>query len=115
MAALTQSQKDQIEMILGYASAPNILTTELDDDYNDAVSDRVAAILTQLATIDTQLQDARTDSMAMAVGNLKLSYSQHVAHLKSEGSRHLKELSNLVGVAIVFDKYKQKRSQVSYW
>lgn len=115
MALLTDLQKDQVKLALGYASMPNLLGTELNREYSDPTSDRVIAVLTELADIDTKLSDARADSMAVGVGKLTLSYSQHVAHLKSEGTRSLRELSSLVGVQIVFDKYKSKRSQVSYW
>jgi GTP:adenosylcobinamide-phosphate guanylyltransferase len=116
MATFTSSQKSQLKLVLGYASSPNLLTTELDEDREQVFIDKAIAILADLASIDQQLIDARSDSMAKNVGSLRLSYTQHVAHLKSEGTRALTELSNVLGISIVHNKYRGASvSTVSYW
>lgn len=116
MPTFTQDQQDQLRAVLGYASASSILTTELPQERSQPVIDRAIAILAELADIDQKLVEARADSMAKEVGQLKLSYSQHVRHLKSEGNRTLKELSNLLGIEVVYSKYGGSCSTMrSYW
>ena len=122
MPALTEQEQNQIKALLGYAAAPNLLVNELREEEPEETLVQVREILVNLLSkdaaspgIDLQLMNARSDSMAMGVGNLKLSYSQHVAHLKSEGSRYLQELSNLLGVEIIYDKYRPRRVKISYW
>ena len=119
MPTLTESEQNTVKILLGYSAEPNILTTELSEPHSAekiALIQSIIAELTDPTTgIDGQLKAARTDSMAMAVGNLRLSYSQHVAHLKSEGTRYLQELSNVLGVPILFNKYRTKKSMVRYW
>lgn len=62
-------------------------------------------IITQLVAIDLALASARLDSMAVQVDKLAVDYVQHMALLKAEGSRLLKELSNVSGLAVVYDRY----------
>lgn len=117
MATFTSDEQDLLRVVLGYASVANRLTTELTEPRSQAVVDRALALLEELSTIDGQLTAARADSMAKGVGQLQLSYSQHVSHLKGEGSRLLFELSNLIGIAILYNKYQAGRSPAirSYW
>lgn len=122
MPVLEVAEQEQIKVLLGYASAPNLLYNQLREDEEQGTIDAIRKVLTELLSedvntpgIDKQLRDARSDSMAMGVGNLKLSYAQHVGHLKIEGSRYLRELSDLLGVEILFDKYRNKKHKKSYW
>lgn len=128
MPSLTESQQNKVKILLGYASTPHILTTELQENKPQEVIDQVLAIVDDLTRpanealgdvggIDAQLKSARSDSMAKGVGSLRLSYPQHVAHLKSEGTRLLSELSMLLGVRLLYNKYSggSKTAQVRYW
>ena len=116
MAIFTSEQQDALKLALGYASVPNVLTTELMHDRSQVFLDRALALLDELSAIDAQLAAARSDSMAKAVGQLSLSYSQHVAHLKSEGTRSLHELSSILGVGVAYNKYSSSSiSSRSYW
>lgn len=62
-------------------------------------------LIVQLDAIDSALAAARLDSMAVQVDKLTVDYTKHMALLKAEGSRLLKELSNLVGLAISYDRF----------
>lgn len=62
-------------------------------------------IISQLEAIDLALASARLDSMAIQVDKLTVDYAKHIALLKAEGSRLLKELSNLSGLPLVYDRY----------
>lgn len=121
MPNFTARQQEELRVILGYASTPHLLTTELSESRQQAVIDQAIALMAELSDpstgVDAQLKAARSDSMATAVGQLHLSYSQHVTHLKSEGSRLLKELSFVLGVKLVYNKYAigQSKSTRSYW
>ncbi|MBE9178679.1 hypothetical protein IQ268_08915 [Oculatella sp. LEGE 06141] len=116
MATFTPDQIDTLKIVLGYASMPNLLTTELSEARSPAIIDRAIALLDELGEIDGQLSAARQDSMAKQVGQLSLSYSQHVSHLKSEGSRLMKELSHLLGISIAYNKYGGRSISVAnYW
>lgn len=128
MPNFTSLQQDQLRVVLGYGSLGNILTTELQEARSQSVIDRALEILDELSRpansvtgdqggIDAQLRAARGDSMAQTVGNLKLSYGQHVGHLKSDGSSLLKELANLLGVNLAYNKYRpgSSVSTQSYW
>lgn len=117
MPTFTPDQQDQIKDVLGYTSIPHVLTNELNEQRSTYVISKAIALMAELETIDTQLTAARADSMARGVGQLRLSYAQHVAHLKSEGSRILKELAQKLGIEILFNKYTQGQSPStkSYW
>lgn len=62
-------------------------------------------IITQLVAIDQALASARLDSMAIQVDKLTVDYTKHIALLKAEGSRLLKELANVTGLVVVYDRY----------
>lgn len=126
--AFSEQQKNELLVVLGYGIKPYSQTQVLSDWLNElgTRSDLVSQITTLIETlteIDEQLNSARSDSMAIAVGELKLDYRQHISHLKSEGSRLLRQLSALTEVAIKFDKYRgispsssaSSISAVSYW
>jgi hypothetical protein len=106
MATFDIEQHATLRIVLGYASVPMLLTTQLVDDRAQATIDRAIALVDELTDIDTKLTAARADSMAVGVGKLQLSYSQHVRHLKSEGDRLLHELEALLGIEVIYNKYK---------
>ena len=59
-------------------------------------SKKAEAIMDALELLDTQIQQAITDSMAVEVGDLKLDYQAYLRNLRSEGDRQLKMLAQLV-------------------
>lgn len=128
MPNFTQPQQDKLRVVLGYGSLSNILVTELQEVRSQAVIDHSLELLDDLTRpanealgdsggVDAKLKAAQSDSMAQTVGNLRLSYPRHVAHLKSEGSRALKELAHMLGIALAYNKYSGggSVSKVSYW
>jgi hypothetical protein len=118
MPTLTQDQVDQIVLTLGYSSVSKVCElAQLSEPYSQVTIDRVDALLLGLAALDQKLVDATADSMAVGVGQLNLNYAQHVAHLKSEGSRSLRELSQILGVRLAYNKYAGAStiSIRSYW
>lgn len=128
MPTFTQPQQNKLKILLGYASVPHLLTTELQEDRSQEVIDHVLQLLDELTRpanesigdqggIDAKLSAATGDSMARQVGSLRLNYSQHTAHLKSEGTRLLNELAAVLGVRMVYNKYGggASASKRSYW
>ena len=79
--------------------------SKLEPTLDEARTAKANALCSQLEAIDTALASAVLDSMAMAVGELKVDYAKHIALLKLEGSRLLKELSNVSGLPIAYDRY----------
>lgn len=65
----------------------------------------VDALLLRLSEIDLAIDTGTTDSMALKVGELSVDYNRHLMILKAEGSRKLKELANLSGLPVLYDKY----------
>lgn len=128
MATFTESQQNKLKILLGYASVPHLLTGELQDDRPQEMLDQALLILDELTRpandaigdqggIDAKLSAATSDSMASSVGNLRLNYSRHTNHLKSEGTRLLTELAMLLGVRLLYNKYAGggSASKRSYW
>lgn len=119
MPALTLSVAESVAAALGYPDAPPFTMSVIrSDDKVAAIVSRVSAILNELSAIDLKLVAATQDSMAVDVGELKLSYAQHVKHLKSEGSRLLNELAIAVGVPVEYNRYRpslKSRSPGVYW
>jgi hypothetical protein len=119
MPNFTSNQQDQLRIVLGYGSVPHLLTAELQEPRTQALINEAERILAELIDpetgIDAKLKAARDDSMASAVGDLKLSYSRHIRHLRGDGSKLLEELGALLGVAVVRNKYAGGVSSRSYW
>ncbi len=89
------------------------------------IGNRIDSLVTSLNAIDTALNDAPLDSMAVKIDKLEVSYTQHLALLKQEASRILEEISALVMLPINYDRYQRKNpnqvrvsrkyNAVSYW
>ena len=119
MPSIPRPLAESIAVALGYPEAPRFTmsTIEADNRVTAAVA-QSSDLMDALAAIDLKLTAATQDSMAVDVGELTLSYSQHVKHLKSEGNRLLNELANLVGVPIQFNRYRPDRKSTGpgvYW
>lgn len=89
-----------------------------------AIGNRLDGLVTSLKAIDDALSVAPLDSMAVKVDKLELSYSQHITLMKKEASRMLKEISALVLLPVVYDRYAGRspldtrsvsHNFVSYW
>lgn len=119
MPAITRSVAESIAVALGYPDAPKFTMSVIQDENKvDAIVLRVGDLLEEIEAIDLKLTAATQDSMAVEIGELKLSYLQHVKHLKSEGSRLLNELAIAVGVPVQYNKYRPDRKSTApgvYW
>lgn len=82
---------------LGYTEVPLFPPTSLPI--------KALNICTRLDEIDTQLKDAITDSMAVSVDTLGVNYPQHIGLLKAEGTRLLRQLSNMCKLPLMYDRY----------
>ena len=71
----------------------------------DAVDGTLSRLLTKIERIDTQLESALGESMAVQVGDLTVNYAMHTKLLKLEGSRTLNEISSLTSIPIKRNKY----------
>lgn len=77
------------------------------------------SLMTQLAAIDAALSVSTLDSMAVEVGDLKVNYTRNIQLMKLEGSRLLKQLANLSGLPVLYDRFLPPQpnpwSVQSYW
>ncbi len=127
---------DNVLMLLGYgATYSNDIVSKRDTLYYGThlanlstlpthIQNRVDSLVTSLNAIDTALQSAPLDGMATKVDKLEVSYTQYTSLLKKEGSRTLNEISMLVNVPLVYDRYLQRKTStrvvspynvVNYW
>lgn len=84
-----------------YTPAPLQFPEYTDDD--KAVIDH---IVNKLVAIDTELEQNRKDSMALDVGGVKVDFNRNIAITKAEGTRLLRELSQLSDLPLKYDKYQ---------
>jgi hypothetical protein len=73
--------------------------------YNTTDKALLNDIYDKLVIIDNAIDQNALDSMALAIGDIKVDYNRNMAILKAEGSRYLQQLSQLAGVPIDYDKY----------
>jgi hypothetical protein len=66
---------------------------------------KAQAILSQLAEIDQQLEEARRDGMAKIVDGMQVDFAVQKNMLIAEGSRLLRALSVVSGLPLVYDSY----------
>lgn len=66
----------------------------------------VSGILTDLQELDLELSENISNSMAVKVQDLGLSYPQYVALASAKGSRLLERLAVALDTPVVYDKYK---------
>lgn len=118
MAQFTISQVEEFERILGYSIFNITVRNQLiSDDYSGTIIDRALTILDELVSIDNLLKESLETSFVKESRGSKLSYSSHVAHLKSEGTRLLAELGQLLRVGVNYNKYSSnsKRTLTYYY
>jgi hypothetical protein len=120
MPVFTESQKLEIKIALGWTANAQLVDQKLAEQWPQPVINRAIALLNELTGelgIDAKLIATRSDSMATSVGQLQLSYAQHVAHLRSDGSRMLTELAHLLSMSVQYNRYSTRRSPStrSYW
>lgn len=105
----------QVLSTLGYPGYPSWEThvyLPLDQMSAEAQA-RIDTLISELATIDTQIETALNDSMATQVGELKVDFNRQIALLKNEGTLKLQEISNLSGLELMFNKYTGARKNKS--
>lgn len=66
---------------------------------------RANEIVSQLVALDQQIVDAMGDSMALKVGELTVDFQRHIKTLRGQGSLLLNELSAVVGLPLLYNKY----------
>lgn len=117
MAQFDVDDANEIIRTLGYQVPYDRLYSDQFEhrEFPETYIDRALAILPLLRSIDQQLIEMLPDSMAVEVGELKLSYSQHRRMLRSQATELLQELANLVGLQIARNKYRSGNPAVSYW
>ena len=117
MAQFVREDCEEILRLLGYTVPYDRLIRDnlQNTEFTETVIDRALEIFKLLKDVDQQLVDLLPDSMAVVVGELKLSYPQHKRLLKDQASEWLAELANLVGMPIRNDKYRSSVGTVSYW
>lgn len=115
MAQFTLSQIETFERLLGYSIFSDVVRNQLTSDYTQTVVDRALEIITELENVDLLLKEARETSYVTESRGAKLSYSQHVNHIKSEGSRLLQELAYILKIDVIFNRYLNKKKPISYW
>ncbi|BAY64982.1 hypothetical protein NIES22_50830 [Calothrix brevissima NIES-22] len=102
-------------MVLGYNSPiSSVVHSQLSTNFTQVVYDRAVAILTDLDDINAKLKEATDTSYVTESRGSKLSYSQHVRHLKSEATRLLKELAHILSVDVAFNIYFSNTPK-AYW
>jgi hypothetical protein len=115
---------DKILMVLGYGGSTqqfaevnlNRMNAFLQQEYTLAVYEQALNLLDEIATIDTQIKEARELSYVQGSRSAKLNYFAHVSQLKSEGNRAIQEISQMTGIPIARSKYcPQPSGHVSYW
>ncbi|MEA5625310.1 hypothetical protein [Nostoc sp. UHCC 0251] len=116
MTQFTTSQIEEFERILGFFVFDTTVRNSLTSQFPDTVVDRALTILDELVSVDSLLKESLETSFVRESRGSKLSYSSHVAHLKSEGTRLLTELGQLLVVGVKYNKYSpNKRNTIAYW
>lgn len=102
MTVLRDSKGLTVATHLGYPmDSPDITVTPL----NEALT---LVTMERLNNIDDAIASAVLDSMAVEVSGLKVDYKQHLATLKSEGSRLLAQLGYFVNRPVYYDRFAGK-------
>ena len=70
-------------------------------------------LIGHLVSIDSALAQNTLDSMAVSVGELQTNYGLNIAVMKSEGTRLLRQLSQLSGLPIIYDPYCAKYTDLA--
>ncbi len=117
MTQFTIPQIEEFERTLGFFVFDTTVRNSLTSQYSDTVIDRALTIVDELASIDNLLKESLETSFVRESRGSKLSYSSHVAHLKSEGTRLLTELGQLLVVGVNYNKYlpNSRHNTIAYW
>ncbi|AFY49000.1 hypothetical protein Nos7524_3200 [Nostoc sp. PCC 7524] len=114
MPQFNNQQKEQILLTLGYANPDSLVNSQLSLEYTQSTIDRCAAILSELNSIDSLIKEARDNSFVRESRNTKLSYANHLIHLRSDATKLLKELAHLLSIDVEYNRYLGHR-QYNYW
>lgn len=103
----TTEQQENILFRLGYSeSNATDYESNLEANYFAVRVARVDSIMSELAIVDEKILLSLDDSMALKVDSIEVDFQQHYKHLLVEGTKLLRELSNITGIPIFYDKYR---------
>lgn len=66
---------------------------------------RCQELYASILAYESQLEQARANSMAEALGSLRLNYSTHINELVISGHNKLEELAAILNIPIYFDRF----------
>ena len=66
-----------------------------------------------LDSINAALAQNSLDSMAVSVGELQTNYGLNINAMKAEGTRLLRQLSQIAGLPIIYDPYLAKYTDLA--
>lgn len=118
MNQFTQAEIELIERVTGHSIYTDVIREQLSSEYTETVIETAKTILADLSNIDLLIKDALSYSFVLENRQSKLSYSNHIKHLKSEGTRLLNELAHILKISVNYNKYtgtSYNRNTVSYW
>lgn len=103
---LTIEQKETVLFKLGHSPLSALdYAPYLNASFYSITINRIEALIAELDSVDLLLVNSRSDSMTTKLDSIELDFVQHVNHLNSTGSGLLKELSNLLGIPVFYNKY----------
>ena len=106
---MTTYTQNDVLYHLGYPESQLLPNPDANGNPLPFVTNNVGAVIDRLVGIDTGLDQAALDSMATAVGDLKVDFVRGSWMLKLEGSRQLGLLASLTGVPIYYDRFKGRK------
>lgn len=103
---LTTAQKEAVLFKLGHSPTSALdYAPYLNASFYSITINRIVALIVELDNVDLLLVNSRSDSMTTKLDSIELDFVQHVNHLNNTGSSLLKELSNLLGIPVFYNKY----------
>lgn len=114
MANFSQAQKVTIRRLLGYSNQDALgintqsityLNDVLDRDYDQEFIDQVQTILSSIDNWETSLTTAINSSHITRADVIEFDYSNRVSQIEARGSASLRELAQILGVHLNYDKF----------
>lgn len=109
---LTLAQKARVRMYLGYARAMGggDPLERAFPGLTEEVEELVTETLASLATVETQLSNARTQAQFSRVEDVYFADSAGLRGLRAEGQRLCHRLASLIGVQVANDVFSAGNS-----
>jgi hypothetical protein len=114
MANFTETQKTQVRRLLGYSNVDAMgtqsisvttLNTRLAQDYDVSFIDAVQLLITNIEEIEAQQKAAIAKSRIVKADVITFDYGSQTRLLTQQGNAYIQELSALIGVGILFNKF----------